>query len=256
MKRIGQLNEKLEKYPYLYRIELLERFYQILDNKKIAFVKPEKWEDPLENIIFNARIIKDGKPYTHPAKDKIFAQCWSYYGDSYGIWKIYTTKPNNEGITKRHLGVRLTTKLDWLKHLTKKNEGAFYYGLVNYLPKYKLDMVPKDVSIIKALKKEAAGKEHLKTLLIKRKSYTFEKEVRLFYIKPEDSKPNKPHFLQFLNIEPTQFISSLRFDPGMPFKQFEEHKERLIKQYGFRKTQITQSSYFKKNKYVINLDEA
>jgi len=255
MKRIGLLNEKLNKRPYLYRIELLERFYQILDNKKIAFVKPEKWEDPLENIIFNAKIIKDGKPYQHPAKDSIFAQCWTYDGDSYGIWKIYTTKANNAGITKRHMGIRLTTKLNWLKHLTKKNEGEFYYGLVNYLPKYKLDMMPKDASIIKALKKEQANKEHLKTLLIKRKSYTFENEVRLFYIKSANRQPNKPNFLQFLNIEPLQFISSVRFDPGMPFGEFQKHKEKLIDQYGFRKTQITQSSYFRKNKYVINLDK-
>jgi len=253
MKRIGLLNEKLKKRPYLYRIELLERFYQILDNKKIAFVKPEKWEDPLENIIFNAKIIKDGKPYIHPAKDNIFAQCWTYEGDSYGIWKIYTTKPNNEGITRRHMGVRITTKLAWLKHLTKKNKGEFYYGLVDYLPKYKLDMAPKDATIIKALKKEQANKEHLKTLLIKRKSYAFENEVRLFYIKPDKSKPNKPHFLKFLDLEPLQFISSVRFDPGMPYEQFLEHKKKLISQYGFRKTQITQSSYFKKNKYVIKI---
>lgn len=255
MKKIGLLNEKLKKRPYLYRIELLERFYEILDNKKIAFVKPEKWEDPLENIIFNASIIKDGVPYLHPAKDNIYAQCWSYEGDSYGIWKIYTTKPNNEGITKRHLGVRITTKLNWLKHLTKKNSGEFYYGLVEYLPKYKLDKLPKDAELINALKKRSPGKAHLKSLLVKRKSYAFEKEVRLFYIKPENNKPNKPHFLQFVDIEPLQFISSLRFDPGMPYKQFLEHKEKLIKKYGFRKTQITQSSYFRKNKYVINLDE-
>jgi len=255
MKKIGPLNEKLIKRPYLYRIELLERFYQILDNNKIAFVKPEKWEDPLENLIFNARIIKDGKPYQHPAKKNIFAQCWSYEGDSYGIWKIYTTKPNNDGITKRHLGVRITTKLDCLKHLTKKNKGEFYYGLVDYLPKYKLDKLPKDSAIIKILKQEKAGRDHLKTLLIKRKSYTFENEVRLFYIKPENSKPNKPNFLQFVDIEPLQFISSLRFDPGMPYEEFQQHKEKLIYQYGFRATQITQSSYYKKNTYIINLDK-
>jgi len=255
MKRIGPLNKKLKERPYLYRIELLERFYQILDNSKIAFVKPEKWEDPLENIIFNAKIIKDGKPYQHPAKKNIFAQCWSYEGDSYSMWKIYTTKPNNEGITKRHLGVRITTKLAWLKHLTKKNEGAFYYGLVDYLPKYKLDKLPKDAEIINVLKIGTAAKEHLKSLLVKRKSYAFENEVRLFYIKPENSKVNKPHFLQFTNIEPLQFISSVRFDPGMPYEQFLKHKEKLINQYGFRKTQITQSSYYKKNNYVINLDK-
>ena len=75
MQLIESLKKPLLEQPYLYRIELLERFFQILDNKELVFVQPNCWTDPMENIIFNARIIKNGVPYEHPAKDKIYAQC-------------------------------------------------------------------------------------------------------------------------------------------------------------------------------------
>lgn len=66
MKRIGQLNKKLKIKPYIYRIELLDRFYKLLDKKELVFVNPDKWDDPLENLIFNARVIKNGKPFQNP----------------------------------------------------------------------------------------------------------------------------------------------------------------------------------------------
>ena len=131
MNRIGQLNDKLKKKPYIYRIELLDRFYKMLDKKELVFVNPDRWEDPLENLIFNAKVIRNGKRFENPAKNKIFSQCWSYEGDSYGIWKIYTTKANDKGITKRHMGVRITTKLERLKHISSENKGEFYFGVYN-----------------------------------------------------------------------------------------------------------------------------
>ncbi len=255
MKRIGTLPKKLKELPYIYRIELLDRFYGMLDKKEMTFVNPDKWEDPLENLIFNAKVIKNGKAYKNPVKEKIFSQCWSYEGDSYGIWKIYTTKPNDEGIVKRHMGVRITTKLDKLKHLAEINQGQYYYGLVDYLWKYQLDKLPKEERIKKALKITKPSKEHLETLLIKRKSYAYEREVRLFAIPDQSLVDEKLNFLCRLKFEPNEFITSLRFDPGMEYNEFKEHKDKLIENYGFKPSQISQSTYFRKNKYVINLDD-
>jgi len=50
-----------------------------------------------------------------------------------------------------------------------------------------------------------------------------------------------------------QFISSVRFDPGMEYDEFLRWKKLLVEKYGFRKTQISQSSYFRKNKFVIKI---
>ena len=74
MKRIGQLNKRLREKAYIFRIELLERFYKLLDNYELVFVNQDKWEDSLENLIFNSNVIKNGKPFQNPAKENIFSQ--------------------------------------------------------------------------------------------------------------------------------------------------------------------------------------
>lgn len=254
MKQIGKLNKRLKEKPHIYRIDLLERFYKILDNKELVFVNPDKWEDPLENLIFNSKVIKNGKPFQNPAKEKIFSQCWSYEGDSYGIWKIYTTKSDDSGIVKRHMGVRITTKLDKLKEISRNNNGEFYYGTVHYKWKYQLDKLPKDRRIISALNISKPNVKHIETLLIKRKSYSYENEIRLFCI-PDKSlvDPNDNHLCR-LKLNPLDLITSVRFDPGMEYTEFKNHKENLISKYGFKPSQVTQSTYFKKNKYIIKID--
>jgi len=228
MKIIGSTNQQLAKNPYIYRIEIIDRFYKLLDNKELVFVNPDKWEDPLENLIFNAQIIKNGKPFKNPAKNNIFAQCWSYDGDSYGIWKIYTTKENDDGVIKRHMGVRITTKLDNLSQLSKNNQGEYYYGLVEYQPKYKLDKLPKDKKVIGALQKTKPCQGHLETLLIKRKSYSYENQLRLFAIPSNSLLIDAEKQICRLSIEPKKIITSVRFDPGMEYKTYKEHKNKLI----------------------------
>jgi len=254
MKRIGPLKERLKNNPYIHRIELLERFYKFLDKKELIFVNPDKWEDPLENLIFNAKILKDGKNYINPAKDNIFSQCWSYEGDSYALWKIYTTKLDDNGQLKRHMGVRITTNLDRLQEITRYNDGDFYYGIVKYLWKYQLDKLPKNKKIIDSLKITQADKKHIETLLIKRKSYSYEKELRLFSIPNSSLVDKNDKHLCRLNLKPLDFITSIRFDPGMEYPEFIKNKNKLIDKYGFKRTQITQSTFFKKNKYIIKID--
>lgn len=253
MKLIGKLNKRLEEIPNIYRIELLDRFYRILKDKELIFVKPKKWEDPLENLIFNAKVLKNGIEYFHPAKDKIFGQCWSYEGDSYGIWKIYTTKENDDGLGGRHMGVRITTNLDKLNSIQQKNNCDFYFGIVDYLWKKDLEKLPKDNKIIESLRKPEINEGLISTLLKKRKSYSFENEVRLLAIPNNSMIDRGKDFLCHVKIDPKDFITSLRFDPGMKYTEFKINKDRLVEEFGFKPTQITQSTYFRKNKFVIKI---
>ena len=249
MKPLDPLNSQLNKFPYLYRIELLDRFFQLLDNKELVFVKPSCWTDPMENIIFNARILKGDTEYVHPAKDKIYAQCWSYDDDSYALWQIYTTKPNDSGITKRHAGIRITTHLDKLAHLADMNQGIFHYGLVKYLPKKDLEKLPNDPDFTACLASEELHDDHFRSLLIKRKSYKYEREVRLMY----HPKENNSDRIYRLKIEPHKFITSLRLDPSLTKQEAARLKEQLIYQYGFKSSQVTQSTLNTNNKLIFRI---
>jgi hypothetical protein len=255
MEQIGELNSLLIKRPWIYRIELMDRFMQILDNKELVFVRPACWSDPMENIIFNARMIKDGQPYTHPAKQNIYGQCWSYNGDSYALWQIYTTKPDNRGKTRRHIGIRITTEIDRLKQLSQHNQGMFYYGLMDYKWKKDLDKLPKDAEFIKGLRIMDLDIHHLKTLLVKRRSYAYENEFRLLAV------PNKEHidesrdFLCRLKIEPKEFISEILVDPIMDPSAFKKFKEKMVHKYGFNPRIVKRSTLAAANRLVFDLDK-
>ena len=253
MKRIGELNKQLQLRPYLHRIELLDRFFQILDNKEIVMVQPKCWTDPMENIIFNARIIKNGVPFEHPAKDKIYGQCWSYDEDSYALWQIYTTKPDDNGITMRHPGVRITTHLDRLNQLSYNNKGDFYYGVVDYLTQKDLLQLPKNKEYIKCLQSDEINDEHVQSLLLKRKSYKYENEVRLLSIPNKRLIDAKNERICRIKIEPLEFISSVRLDPSLNPKEFKDLKEKIVDHYGFKPTAVTQSSLGKQNKLIFKL---
>ncbi|HWB62453.1 MAG TPA: DUF2971 domain-containing protein, partial [Chitinophagales bacterium] len=240
--------------PYLYRIELLDRFFDMLDNREIVFVRPTCWTDPLENIIYNATLLKNGKPFEHPAKKQIYGQCWSHEGDSYALWQIYTTKANNKGITKRHYGVRITTHIDKLQNITNHNKGNFYYGMVQYLWKKDLDKLPKNKSFITGLKSTSLNHEHLKTLLVKRKSYAYENEVRLLAVPDKKHIDRSKDFLCRLKIKPSEFVTSVRLDPTLPQSDFKLLKDKLVSKYGFKPTQVSQSSLNASNKFILNLD--
>jgi len=253
MKLIGELNKQLLEKPYLHRIELLERLLQILDNKEMVMVQPKCWTDPMENIIFNARIKKNGVPFEHPAKNKIYGQCWSYDEDSYALWQIYTTKTNNEGIAMRHPGVRITTHVDRLHLLSDNNGGDFYYGVVKYLTQKELMQLPKNKEYIKCLQSDEINQEHVQSLLLKRKSYNYENEVRILAIPDEgliDS--NNPRICR-IKIEPLDFISSVRLDPSLSLPEVKILKDRLVDQYGFKPTAVTQSSLGRQNKLIFKL---
>jgi hypothetical protein len=253
MKLLGTLPPQLVEKPYLHRIELLDRFFEMLDKKELVFVQPNCWSDPLENIIFNATFRKNGEPFDHPVKKSMFAQCWSYDEDSYALWQIYTTKANDKGITSRYPGVRITTHLDRLPMLSQWNTGALYYGVVNYLTLKELKLLPSNQEFVSGLKKMQVNADHLKTLLVKRKSYQYEKEVRLFAVPPKPVSKNAEPQLCRLRMEPNLFISSIRLDPTLTTSEYRKIKTLLEDKYGFVSTRISQSSLNRSNSFAFEL---
>lgn len=251
MQPLTSIPNHLKNQPYLYRVKLLDRFYGILDNQELVFVNPSLWEDPLENIIFNAKITKNGKAFINPIQNRMFAQCWSMDGDSYALWQIFTTKANDQGIVKRHMGVRITTHLDRLQQLSQANDGLFSFGLVDYMSKTRLDNYAKKPVVKDILKKTEPNIEHAKTLLVKRKNYAYEQEVRLINIDTDSSEGLQK--IKRLRIDPRKFISSVRFDPQMDYETFQKHKQRLVSEYGFKRSQITRSTYLNENEYSIDV---
>ncbi len=244
MIRVGEIKKEILDKP-IYRIDSLDRFYEILEKKVLTFVRPTKWCDPLENIVFNAQIIKDGKEFEHPGKSNIFAQCWTIESDSYALWLIYR---------KGQPSIRMQTRFNNLPIITTMNSGKFYYGMVKYLYKKDLDALPKNRALLKRIGSDEISEPHIETLLMKRKSYKYEKEIRLFALSNISIVDKTNEDLVRIKIDPLSFFTSLKLDPTLPYNEFLHHKTKLIKKYGFIENQITLSTLNQSNRlrFVIN----
>lgn len=243
MKRVGVIKRAILDKP-IFRIDSIDRVFSVLEKERLVFVRPLKWSDPLENIVFNARLTKNGKPFEHAGKNNIYAQCWTSEPDSYALWQIYT---------KGGTGVRMATRFENLSGLSPINLGQLYVGKVQYLYKNKLDALPKKKGFIKGLSEKAISEPHIKTLLIKRKSYRYENEIRLFSVPDESMIDKYDDDLVHVRIEPKEFFTSFLFDPRLSYDVFKKHKKRLIGEFGFRDTQIKMSTLNQANRLKIDL---
>ncbi len=95
MKRINRIHHLTLSKP-IFRIDSLDRFYEVLNKKVLTFVRPSKWEDPMENILFNADVTLNGREFIHPGKENIYGQCWTIDSDNYALWQIY--RKDNIGV--------------------------------------------------------------------------------------------------------------------------------------------------------------
>ncbi len=142
---------------------------------------------------------------------------------------------------------------DRLAQLSAANDIPLYFGQVKYKTKAELKKLTRDPKFISPLTDLNLGSKHLKTLLVKRHSYNYEKEVRLFAITKKDCVDKKNDDLVRLKVEPRKLFSSIRFDPAMDYHDYISHKNDLMKNFGFRNAQISRSTLMMENKLKIDL---
>ena len=143
---------------YIYRYISFESFVGMVQSKQLIFVLPETWEDPMEgsgimnkiNNCSSLEIIYKSVPRLYWT----FAQCWSRAYKSDAMWRIYSY--NNKSI-----------RIKILESDVQKLNGVDLRE-VRYDDNPRIAQIDDKESFITALS-------------VKRKAFSHEKEVRLFY---------------------------------------------------------------------------
>jgi hypothetical protein len=228
----------------IYRIDSVERVFEVLEKGYLTFVHPTLWDDPLENLVFNAKLTRNGAAFEHPKMRSIYGQCWTTDSDSYALWKIFAGEND---------GIRVATYIEGIQRATSVDTSCLYYGKVRYLAKRAIDELPKDKSFTDGLASLDLTDKHLSTLLLKRKSYQYEKEVRLLLVPDKSMIDDHNECLARVTVSPMELFSSFRFDPRMPFRTFQRYQDRLVNEFGFRKSQIKRSTLNVENRLAFSL---
>lgn len=218
-----------EKEKIIYRIFDIEKFEQILLNKKIGFVIPSKWEDPYEDILYTKFKEHDVDFYNNHSGNRLFGQCWTFNEDSDAMWRIYSSG-------KR--GIKIEVKLENLHdYLVSKGEKAGFDVLltkVKYLYTNRIEDIlvgkKSGADLLSGLLGDwsSFNKLRMKTLSYKRKEFSHEKEIRvLLHLK----KAIDQDYFEF-DFDINEIIKKITLDPRLSMNEFDFLIQKL-KTLGF-----------------------
>lgn len=217
------MNKELKNYlgiddldKTIYRIFPIDRFFEMIKEKKMVLVKPKLWDDPFENLLLSSHFqSQDGEIMEFESANSVYGQCWTENRESDAMWRIYS--PNKDGI-------RVSTTPRKLLSALKEDVGEFssvrcFLGKVEYKSQAKLLEAFSKINLF-----DTSGEGIAKSLLYKRLAFSHEKEIRLIYF-GQDGKC-KDDIFKF-NFEPANVIDRILFDPRMNKEIREAHKNYI-----------------------------
>ena len=224
MREANYLNlSEAEKSRKIYRIIAVERLYQLFERRENVLVRPSRWEDPFENFVLNSHArLPDGTLVRFGFNNDFYGQCWTLQTASDAMWRIYSPEAN---------GVRIRTSVRKLARSLSSGLGEWaqvqaFIGKVRYLRDAELLDFANSVF--------AHGLDPVplaNTLLVKRKAFVHEREVRLLYFEKENSGTNElfPH-----SIDPHALIEQIMIDPRLPVDQVDNLKKEIRSKTSFK----------------------
>lgn len=223
----------------IYRTFSLTRFIDAFTTDTNTLVRTKLWEDPFENFFLSGGAITDkGEPVcTASLRNEWYGQCWTTNSDSDAMWRIYS--PDKLGVkvetTVGGLFGALYEKNDVYSHL------KYLIGVVEYQSK---EDIENFLANTRFMDLAMGGQSHAlaKTLLMKRKAFDHEQEVRLLFRDSGD---------EFINNDVATFptdwksiITEAALDPRATEQEYFDLTNELIRA-GLSANQITQSDLYK-----------
>ena len=224
-------NKNKPERRFVYRIIPINRFIELLTEKKNTLVEPYLWDDPLEGWIYN-KILEYYKLYenTHKIPGKFFGQSWTHESKSELMWKIYSKGTDS---------VRISSTIDKLKKDPFENDGdvkwcvspidyrSFQRGLqLSELIDPNNGCLDSKISAL------------TKSYMIKREAFKHEDEIRII-CHSKNAKSTKKT-LKY-EICPDYFIDEIMMHPGISDSEFKKF-ENIFKAYNLtqkvRKSEI------------------
>lgn len=167
---------------HIYRIISKKRLFELFKARENVLVRPTLWDDPFENFILNSLAhFPNGKTGAFEFHHHFYGQCWTMHSASDAMWHIYS--PDSRGVRIRTTIRRLAKSLS--RALGKSVHSRCFIGKVQYLKKLEMTEFANTVF--------ANGIDRIslaRTLLVKRRAFSHEKEVRLLYFENKNKKGN------------------------------------------------------------------
>ena len=179
------LDATFDIHKPLYKYMDVESAMYFLKTVTMSYVEPSSWYDPFEKRFYNA----DFSAIPNFKKPKLFASCFTKKSSNEASWVMYSYFKN--GLASKSIRFEL-------------NPAVYYDMLDSYGDLTKTRIIISDANYslneqtIKALHKRTCSKhseyfsqfnidKFINLMLIKRKAFEYEKEVRIFIVPTQDT---------------------------------------------------------------------
>jgi hypothetical protein len=201
----------------VYRIFPRNRLEQLFRDQELVLVRPSEWEDPFENSLLKCTVVTaDGmRGSLRSVRDDWFGQCWTMHPDTDAMWRIYSA-----GKDLGKTGVRVKSTLAKLADTLWVPGDSFsptkyFVGAVQYESRSDIEDFLRGVSFFDM----ALGGQNTnfaKTLLLKRKEFAHESEVRMLANRVGKNETRTiVDNLYRIPIDPHNLIDELCVDPRL-----------------------------------------
>lgn len=253
----------LDENQTIYRIYKYEHLIDLLVRKRNTLVKPEKWNDPFENLLYKTPYpTKKGALLPLPGKERHFGQCWTLKEESYAMWQIYS--PCKTGIKVKTTVSKIFNPINEFcerrKQAQKSKIKEFFgtpeqfqviIGKVEYLKEKELLFRLQDRVQYKDTVFDDSGLKLLKSFLVKRIPFDYEEEVRIIY--HHFQEPSEKDSTFSYNIDPNEVIEEIILDPRAD-DSFVELASQQISNFGY-KNEIRKSTLYDKPDLVFDFHD-
>ena len=218
---------------HLSEAELEQNIYRIMPEEYVIglFQKNENvlsqmrnWKDKFENFQLKIGGILNGKPFEYGFQDDFVGQCWTRESLSEAMWGIYASDPNRRYIRIRSTPRKILNALI-LEH-SKMPQDTCFVGKVLYKREAELK-----AEFTNGGRLDVRAANFANILLLKRRAFKHEKEVRLLFF--GDSTDYCAKGLYRYKIDPHLMIDQLMADPNRNRVHWNTDKENLKKATGF-----------------------
>jgi hypothetical protein len=230
----------------IYRIFPLWFLEDAIHWNRLTLVRPSVWEGPFEikeSYIkaFKGRGADFKQWYIGKVLRPVFAQCWSATGDSDTLQRAYSRVEKDphfqRNIYPRLEGVRVKSTPRKLMNAVvagapRMPTGQCYIGSVRYLSVNDIGRNIANTLGEHGIDAYHDSKRRAELLLLKRKAFMHEDEIRIIFVCDE---PTVPQGFFNAKIDPSEAFESITFDPRLSGSEINE-REAIVRQLGYKGT--------------------
>jgi hypothetical protein len=202
----------------IYRIIGFDSLVGIFQSKQMAFVKPEKWDDPFENLIAKTKIYMGSTFIDVGIRETPHGTCWTRRSVSDAIWRIYSHD-------KKSVRIKSTPAI-LCRNITKGLKGypksKLFIGKVEYLKTNEIRGKAKEFT--KGVISGDPDRVVAQSLLFKRNSFSHEEEVRVLVIDHDNISMDG---VLNINVDPHEIIQNVQIDSRAPSEIVEVYTNYL-----------------------------